>query len=434
MASSRRIHFSAGKSISKIEKNEGTKKRLKWDQYKIPGRQCQSITELDAAADVAVVWAGAAAIDSRTAKAGGPMAQDFNLPLQLLEDYEKLSAKFFQVETRILSILNFKDLFNVLLTEIESVFEVPHVWLTLIEDSEAGRLLPFLESEQDLALRLTRIDRQRFAKVVGTDQTPVLSNRNLGCFAELFPEHGKGRLASLAVVPLFLDGGVIGSLNLGDENPRRYTPDMDPVFLKHLGVKLSLCLSNVTAHEKLSFLAYHDALTGLLNRRVMKKVLQRECSRCQRYGHPLSVVFIDLDDFKKVNDTYGHETGDALLRHWAQLLNSCTRSSDVAARFAGDEFVVILPESDSSAAGRLMERVISAARSQPLKTASTQIPVSLSFGIAAMGEEKPDSPESLLKRADGRLYEAKKGKPHRSGRTDGRVFSFAPAAEKKKKP
>ena len=87
---------------------------------------------------------------------------------------------------------------------------------TLIDQADIGQYLSFLETEQDLALRLTRIDRQRFAKVVGTDHSPVLSNRNLGCFAELFPDHGKGRLASLAVVPLFLDGGVIGSLNLGD--------------------------------------------------------------------------------------------------------------------------------------------------------------------------------------------------------------------------
>jgi len=391
-------------------------------------------TELDVAADFAVVFGGAAAIGGKPDNPGETMAQDLRLPLQLLEEYETLSAKFFQVESRILSILNFKDLFNVLLTEIESVFDVPYVWLTLIEDSDAGRLLPLLETEQDLMLRLSRIDRQRFAKVVGTDPIPVLADRDLGAFAELFPEHSNGRLASLAVVPLFLDGGVIGSLNLGDQNPRRFTPDMDPVFLKHLGVKVSLCLSNVTAHEKLSFLAYHDSLTGLLNRRVMKKVLQRECSRCRRYGHPLSVVFIDLDDFKKVNDTYGHETGDALLRHWAQILNACTRTSDVAARFAGDEFVLILPESDLSSAERLMERVMAAARSQPLRVSSAMIPVSLSFGISSMGEEAQDTPESLLKRADGRLYETKRQKPHRAGRTGVQVFSFAPAAETNKKP
>ncbi len=379
-------------------------------QYKISMERCQNITELDAAADIAVVFVGAEAIDRRPANPGGTMVQDLNAALQLLKEYEALSAKFFQVETRILSIRNFKDLFNVLLTEIESVFDVPYVWLSLIEDSETYRLLPLLETEQALVLRLSRVDRLRFAQVVGTDQAPLLADRNLGAFAELLPEHSKGRLASLAVVPLFLDGGVIGSLNLGDKNPQRFAPNMDPVFLKHLGVKVSLCLSNVTAHEKLSFMAYHDSLTGLLNRRVMEKVLQRECRRCQRYGHPLSVVFIDLDDFKKVNDTFGHETGDALLCHWAQLLNSCTRSSDVTARFAGDEFVVILPESDLSSAKQLMDRVIAAAQSRPLKTGSTEIPVSLSFGIAAFGEGTSDTQESLLKRADSRLYEAKKGK------------------------
>jgi len=353
----------------------------------------------------------------------------------LLEDYEKLSSKFFHVETRILSILNFRDLFNVLLKEIESVFAIPYVWLALIEDSEAGRLLPLLETEQDLALRLKRIDGLRFAELLGAGRAPLLADRDLNTFSDLFPEPSKGRLGSLAVVPLFLGGRLIGSLNLGDENPERYTPDKDSVFLQQLGVKVSLCLSNVTAHEKLSFLAYHDALTGLLNRRVMKRVLERECNRCRRYGHALSLVFIDLDDFKAVNDTWGHETGDALLRHWAQLLEGCTRASDIAARFAGDEFVVILPASDRAAAEQLMARVLKTARRRPLKTPSAQIPVTLSYGIATMGEEAGDTPETLLKRADRHLYEAKKEKPHRSGaRTGLGLFRFVPGAGAKKKP
>jgi diguanylate cyclase (GGDEF)-like protein len=312
------------------------------------------------------------------------------------------------------------------------VFAVPWVWLTLVEGSEADRMLPLLETGQGLAHRLKRIDRSRFAKVVHTEQRPILASRDLSGFSDLFPERGRGRLASLAVIPLHLDGAVIGSLNLGDENPQRYTPDMDASLLMQLGVKVSLCLSNVTAHEKLAFMAYHDALTGLLNRRVMKNALARECSRCQRYGHRLSVVFIDLDDFKAANDAFGHETGDALLRHWAQLLKRCARASDVVARFAGDEFVVVLPESDAASAQRFMERVARAAADRPLKTPSAEIPVRFSFGVATMGEQKPDTPEGLLQRADQRMYEAKKKKPGRCGENAGAaVVAFTPPASGK---
>lgn len=363
--------------------------------------------------------------------------EDWTQIFHRLEENESVSEKFFQVETRILSILNFTDLFNVLLTEIEKVFGIPWVWLTLIEGSEADRLLPMLETDQGLALRLKRMDGRRFAAVAGPGASPVLADCHLEKFCDLLPEKSRAMApASLAVVPLFLDGTLIGSLNLGDENPQRFAPDMDARLLQQLGVKVSLCLSNVTAHEKLAHLAYSDALTGLLNRRVMKSVLEREYGRFTRYGHPLSVVFIDLDDFKLVNDTHGHETGDALLRHWAKILTGCTRASDIAARFAGDEFVVILPECDAPAAARFVARVSSEVAARPLRTASAKIPVKFSFGIAAAGEEEHDTPEDILKRADRRLYRAKQEKPGRTrtGRGENRAFPFAPAQRKKKNP
>ncbi len=363
--------------------------------------------------------------------------KDWNEIASRLQANEAIAEKFFQVEMRILSILNFRDLFEVLLTEIETIFGLPAVWLALIEDCDAVRLIPLLEAEEGLCSRLVRIRRQGFDSLLQDPCAPLLANRDLKRFAPLFPGGSAGMpLASLAFVPISLDGEVIGSLNLGDTDPNRFSPEMDPGLLRQLGVKVSLCLSNVTAHEKLSFMAYHDALTGLLNRRVMANALNREVDRALRYGHRLSVVFIDVDDFKQVNDTHGHECGDSLLRHLAEILSGCSRASDVVARFAGDEFVLILPESDTVSAQRMMERVCAAVAARPLQTPFGSVPLEISFGIASLQKDAQETPEELLERADRQLYRAKRVKKPRTVRNPERVIAFPGAAlpAEKEKP
>ena len=127
-----------------------------------------------------------------------------------------------------------------------------------------------------------------------------------------------------------------------------------------------LCLSNVTAHEKLRYLAYHDPLTGLLNRRVMESVLEREYYRYQWYPKSLSLVFVDLDHFKHLNDAHGHDHGDDLLKYVTRVLVELSRNTEVVSRYAGDEFIMILPETDINSAGLFMERVQRHFRCNPL--------------------------------------------------------------------
>lgn len=359
---------------------------------------------------------------------------DLDRLLQRVRENEEIEKKFFQVETRILTVLKFRDLFEVLLTEIESVFSLPSVWMTLIEDCETVRLMQLPGDLDTLENRLRPIRRERFTDLTGHSLQPLLVNRDLERFEDLFPAGGRGALLSLAVVPISLDGAIIGSLNFGDPSADRFAPDKDTSLLQQLGIKLSLCLSNVTAHEKLSFLAYHDPLTGLLNRRVMQSALNREFARAARYGQPLSLIFIDLDDFKAVNDTHGHECGDAMLQHVADILCKSSRGPDIVARYAGDEFVVILPESEAAAAEQLMKRVGASAEKRPLKRPGAEINVCLSFGIATMGEEEPETTETLLKRADRRLYRLKEARKKRGGACAGRVVAFPASREEKKEP
>ena len=174
--------------------------------------------------------------------------------------------------------------------------------------------------------------------------------------------------------------------------------------LEQLAIKVSFCFSNVVAHEKLQFMAFYDPLTGLLNRRVMESILKREFVRVQRYKTPLSVAFIDVNDFKQINDTFGHATGDDLLKHIASLLVDMSRESDVATRFAGDEFVLICPETSANSTETMLMRLNGYIKDHPLVMESNKIPFSISYGIASTEDETILDPSALLKKADEALY------------------------------
>ncbi|MBW2564066.1 MAG: GGDEF domain-containing protein [Deltaproteobacteria bacterium] len=145
----------------------------------------------------------------------------------------------------------------------------------------------------------------------------------------------------------------------------------------------------------------------MLNRRAMENALKREFSREKRYQRNLSVAFIDLDDFKSVNDIYGHDRGDELLKYVANQLFDISRDTDVVARFAGDEFIFILPETSAVSTKNLMNRLKDYFITHPLNKAETSIPVSISFGVASTEDKSIENPAMLLKKADEMLYRAK---------------------------
>jgi len=323
---------------------------------------------------------------------------------------EEIAKKFFEIEAGILSVGSFRDLFATLLQLIEEKFAIPHVWITMVRENDVSHLIEALESSDVLRERLSVVKRKVFLKLTNEKGSPVLVNEDLKPFYALLPKNQKYFAKSLAVVPITLDGEVIGSLNLGDFSESRFQPDMDTFFLSELAVKISICLSNVTSRERLTFLATRDPLTGLLNRREMDTTLDREFSRAVRYGTPLAVLFIDCDEFKAVNDTYGHDCGDILLKYLAEQIRAMIRKDDLAFRYAGDEFVVVLPNQTSKQALKVSERLQRFFEKNPLKFQESRIPVSISCGTASSRDPDIKNPEALLKKADERLYEAKKGK------------------------
>ena len=151
--------------------------------------------------------------------------------------------------------------------------------------------------------------------------------------------------------------------------------------------------------------ANHDALTGALNSRSFLESLNREIERSKRYEHSFTVVYIDLDNFKTINDTFGHSQGDKVLCKVVEVLKGCLRSVDVVARLGGDEFALLLPETPLAAAQTTLLKVRGAVLSEMTKNGW---PVSLSVGALSSHGDVSDA-DSLLKRADALMYEVKHG-------------------------
>jgi diguanylate cyclase (GGDEF)-like protein len=160
------------------------------------------------------------------------------------------------------------------------------------------------------------------------------------------------------------------------------------------------------ANAKLLDLAVTDPLTGLYNRRKFEEVLNQEVARVRRYHGSLSLLAIDLDRFKSVNDQFGHQTGDDALKAVAKVLQSCCRATDSCARLGGDEFAVILPHSDASAAAVVRQRIQQEMARVAVPTAQGSVTIGLSIGIASSPVEA-DGAEQLIAAADAAMYQAK---------------------------
>ncbi|ACN16663.1 putative reponse regulator (CheY and GGDEF domain family protein) [Desulforapulum autotrophicum HRM2] len=328
---------------------------------------------------------------------------------------EQVAKKFHHIEISVLTILNFQDFFEQLLTKVGQTFQIPHVWISIIQESAIADQILAMEDSAVLKSSTSFITHSTFLRLIGSYRQPLLANQNLDRFSPLVPPEAHYDIGSIAIAPLFIDGELIGSLNQADQVCDRFMPGIDTDLLARLSLKISLCLSNVAAHEKLRHLAFHDPLTGLLNRRVMETILEREFERAKRYCTPLSVVFLDLDHFKRINDTFGHDQGDRALVCFAQSLGAAKRANDIVARFAGDEFVVILPSTTRQETDSYLARLNALLAQQPVKVNQSCFQINFSWGVASISDLGINRSADLLRHADQQLYVTKKNKKTLSG-------------------
>lgn len=244
-------------------------------------------------------------------------------------------------------------------------------------------------------------------------QTPFLSRYQADEHQWLF-NRLQDREGSIVVLPFVRREQLIGCLALFSRDPQRYEAGAATEFLQRLAAVTAICVENCLNYEHLRRLSLTDALTGLANRRELEKWMNIEISRALREALPVTCLYLDVDFFKKVNDVYGHDIGDQVLRKVAAVMLATVRTGDVVARYGGEEFVIILPGITGLIAIETAERVRCAV-ADTLIEISGQAPlqVTVSIGLASFipksGSigDSDEIAEQILGRADKALLQAK---------------------------
>jgi diguanylate cyclase (GGDEF)-like protein len=226
---------------------------------------------------------------------------------------------------------------------------------------------------------------------------------------ELSPAPGEPGGTSLIAVPLKSSGTVIGVLDLyGSSAPDGYD-DNDLATIRTFASQATVAVDNVLLHEEAQRLSITDGLTGLWNYRYFTMTVSKEIERAARFGRPLALLMLDLDHFKGVNDSFGHQRGDAVLVELAGRIRGVVRDVDTVARYGGEEIVVVLPETDEAGAAQLVERICEVVRRKPFgEPGVPPVHLTVSAGCAVFPHHGL-SASVLLARADEALYAAKRG-------------------------
>jgi diguanylate cyclase (GGDEF)-like protein len=214
------------------------------------------------------------------------------------------------------------------------------------------------------------------------------------------------------------DGTAVGIVSVA-RGDRRFTPGERELF-SYLTNQASVSVENVDLHETVQRQAVTDELTGLFNHRRFQEVMTTEVERARRYGQEMGLIMLDIDNFKRVNDTYGHLQGDEVLREVARVLRQSSREIDEPARYGGEEMAVALPQTDLEGAYQFAERVRRRieALELPLFEGGGTLRVTASFGVASLKSAQSDGKDALVAAADAALYRAKRSGKNRTVRAE----------------
>jgi len=320
--------------------------------------------------------------------------------------------KFQSLELRLLSCSSLAELMQLIAHKSKSTFG----WdvLTIILHDEHQDIKRLLRDVGEDTSRYPELiftsDILQLKKFYGRSKKPLLGSFDGYLHKDLFLTDRKFP-RSVALLPLFRKNKLLGSLNLGSFQAGRFNKHDATDFLEHLAAVLATCLDTTIAQEKLKQAGLTDALTGVNNRRFFDQRLNEEISRAQRLQSSVSCLFIDIDHFKVVNDSFGHETGDSVLTKVAELIRAQLRNIDVVARYGGEEFAVLLEQSGQDWAEEVAERIQQSIEETTF-VSGENCSLTVSIGVSTI--EKPSTNQNtfdlgreLLRKADKALYQAK---------------------------
>ena len=276
------------------------------------------------------------------------------------------------------------------------VFDVPIAVISLVDDARQ-----WFKSKQGVSVCETARDISFCTHAIEKDQPFIINDATSDPrFKDNPMVTGAPYIRFYAGIPIKSPRGYnLGTFCIIDTEPRQLSPDM---------LEILRDLTRVVVDEmELRSVASFDCLTGLHRRTSFMEAAKTEMQRSIRYGSNFSIITFDIDHFKKINDTYGHAAGDLVLQHISRICRDNLRVIDVAARFGGEEFVILLPETDLPEAGLIAERLRYAFENHHFIDNGNQIRFTTSFGIADRATSSAMDISTILNEADDWLYEAK---------------------------
>jgi len=243
---------------------------------------------------------------------------------------------------------------------------------------------------------------------IDTHKKPIM-RKSQRAFAENY------KTKNCIIAPLICQERVVGILNLADKMQGEGFTSEDIALIELFSQLVGASIGNIKLFEKIQRQATTDGLTGLANHKRFYEVLEKELWRSRRYGGQISLIMVDIDNLKKINDTYGHRAGDKVIKRISSKIRECIRQIDTAARYGGDEFAVILPNTSLTDAVFVAGRMVDAVAQSPIIWKKEQIGLSISVGLGQY--DAASSPEDITSRSDQALYTAKQ-----AGKNTVRIF------------
>ena len=322
---------------------------------------------------------------------------------------EQKQSNFQEYELSLFNTNGLHQLLAIILEQHRTRFKLSDVTLLLLDPEYEFRRL--LDNSAEVPVWRKHLlfteDKSTISQYFSVLRKPRLSSYSPHIHQSLFLDTQS--LQSVAILPLIRQDKFIGALNLGSRSPNRFQSDMGTQFLEHLAAVISACIENSRLQENIKQVGLLDPLTGINNRRFFEQRIEEEVTLSHRNKTPLSCLFIDLDHFKSINDTHGHQAGDIVLKEVANVLADIMRTSDVLARYGGEEFVILLANTDQNASYEIAERIRNRVEDTPFKvTNKDTLSVTMSIGLSVMDEQSDiKTTKQLVNAADQAVYAAK---------------------------
>jgi len=353
------------------------------------------------------------------------LEDDLNTDLRVLESHldsmldsvrhNSTTLKRFQAfERRLLDLNSLSEMIGYVLHDGKAFFDLDVISFCLVE--QEGPLTDYLAEDgfdvNGIKELILLKDKHLLKSTFGFVVKPYIGAYKHARCADFF-SHADKKPVSVAIIPLIRRGKFLGSLNFGSFHSNRFANTMATDFIEHMVSVVSTCLENNLNFEMMRRTSFIDTLTGVNNRRFLEQRLAEEIDRNQRNGEALGCLFLDIDFFKVINDTYGHQAGDHVLVIVAATIKKCLRNNDVLARYGGEEFVALLSGLDETMLQTIAERIRASVQALDIEWDGQRIQVTLSIGTAtyappaAVACATSEIAANLIEAADSALYRAK---------------------------